>query len=151
MSIAVKTIDGKIFVETIDCQSVRNGNMWILQFLQNADVEKVIVDGAGAQNILSDEMKAFKLKLPILPTVKEVVIANAMFKQALDQQTFCHRGQPSLEQSASNCEKRLIGTGGGFGFKSIREDVEIAILDSVILAHWACAVSKEKRKQSISY
>lgn len=151
MSIAVKTAEGKVFVETIDCQSVRTGNKWILAFLKAADIAKVVVDGAGAQSILADDMKALKLKAPILPTVKEVVIANAAFKQALDLQTFCHSGQPSLAQAASNCEKRLIGTGGGFGYKAIKEDVEIALLDSVILAHWACSVSKERRKQKVSY
>lgn len=149
MSIAVKTADGKIFVETIDCQSVRTGNGWIIRFLKEADVSKVIVDGAGTQNILADDMKNYKLKAPVLPTVKEVVIANAMFKQGIDQQTISHAGQPSLEQSASNCEKRLIGTGGGFGYKSLKEDVEIALLDSVILAHWACATTKERRKQKV--
>lgn len=151
MSIAVKTTDGKIFIESIDCQSVRTGNGWIIRFLKAADVDKVVIDGAGAQTILADEMKTAKLKAPLLPTVKEVVVANATFKQALDLQTFCHAGQPSLAQVASNCEKRLIGTGGGFGYKSLKEDVEIALLDSVILAHWACSVSKERRKQKVSY
>mgnify|MGYP003293685924 CR=1 FL=1 len=151
MSVAVKTDQGQFFVETIDCQSVRTGNGWILRFLKEADVSKVVVDGAGKQNILADDMKAMKLKAPALPTVKEVVIANALFKQGVDQQTLCHAGQPSLEQAASNCEKRLIGTGGGFGYKSLKEEIEIAILDSVILAHWACATSKERRKQKVSY
>ena len=151
MSVAVKTDQGQVFVETIDCQSVRTGNGWILRFLKEADVSKVVVDGAGKQNILADDMKTMKLKAPALPTVKEVVIANALFKQGVDQQTLCHAGQPSLEQAASNCEKRLIGTGGGFGYKSLKEEIEIAILDSVILAHWACATSKERRKQKVSY
>lgn len=151
MSIAVKTAEGKIFIETIDCQSVRTGNGWILRFLKGADVAKVVIDGAGAQTILADEMKAAKLKAPVLPTVKEVIVANATFKQGLELQTFCHSGQPSLTQAVSNCEKRLIGTGGGFGYKSLKEDIEIALLDSVILANWACSVSKERRKQKISY
>ena len=151
MSIAVKTAEGKIFIETIDCQSVRTGNGWILRFLKGADVAKVVIDGAGAQAILADEMKDAKLKAPVLPTVKEVIVANATFKQGLELQTFCHSGQPSLTQAVSNCEKRLIGTGGGFGYKSLKEDIEIALLDSVILAHWACSVSKERRKQKISY
>src|SRR5690625_4701337 len=34
MSIAVKTEDDKIFVEAIDCQSLRNGNGWIIHFLR---------------------------------------------------------------------------------------------------------------------
>lgn len=37
LSIAVKTADDRIFVETIDCQSVRNGNQWIINFLMVAD------------------------------------------------------------------------------------------------------------------
>lgn len=151
MSVAVKTDQGQVFVETIDCQSVRTGNGWILRFLKEADVSKVIVDGVGKQNILADDMKTMKMKAPVLPTVKEVVIANALFKQGVDQNTLCHAGQPSLEQAASNCEKRLIGTGGGFGYKALKEEIEIAILDSVILAHWACATSKERRKQKVSY
>ena len=151
MSIAVKTADGKIFVEAIDCQSVRTGNGWIIRFLKSADIDKIVIDGAGAQTILADEMKSSKIKAPVLPTVKEVIVANATFKQALDLQTFCHAGQPSLAQAASNCEKRLIGSGGGFGYKSLKEDIEIALLDSVILAHWACSTSKERRKQRVSY
>ena len=87
----------------------------------------------------------------ILPTVKEIVIANAAFQQALDLKTIWHMGQPSLTQSVSNCEKRAIGTGGGFGYRSIKEGVEIALLDSVILAHWSCSSTKERRKQKARY
>ena len=52
MSIAVKTDDGDVFVEAIDCQSTRNGNGWILNFINRANVEAVVVDGAGGQAIL---------------------------------------------------------------------------------------------------
>lgn len=151
MSIAVKTAKGKIFVEAIDCQSTRTGNGWMLRFLKAADVAKVVIDGAGGQNLLAEEMKDSKLKMPTLPTVKEVVVANATFKQGLELKTLCHAGQPSLAQVVSNCEKRMIGTGGGFGYKSIKEEVDIALMDSMILAHWACSVNKERRKQKISY
>lgn len=151
MSIAVKTADGNIFVESIDCQSTRTGNGWVLRFLKAADVEKVVVDGVSGQNLLADDMKAAKLKAPVLPTVKEVIIANATFKQGLELETIRHAGQPSLAQSVTNCEKRMIGTGGGFGYKSIKEGVEIALMDSMILAHWACSVKKERRKQKVSY
>ena len=59
--------------------------------------------------------------------------------------------QLSLTQSVSNCEKRAIGTKGGFGYKSLRDDIEVSLLDSVILAYWACNESKEKKIQRISY
>ena len=151
MSIAVKTVDDNIFVEAIDCQSVRNGNAWIISFLKEADIQEVIVDGASGQNILAQEMKDAGLKKPILPTVKEIIVANATFEQALFQQTIRHRGQPSLSQIVTNCEKRNIGTSGGFGYQSQIEEYDIALMDSVILAHWAASNSKPPKRQKISY
>lgn len=88
MSIAVRTLSGKIFVETIDCQSVRNGNQWIINFLKNASVENVVIDGAGSQNILAEEMKEFRLKEPILPRVSEIITANSLWEQGIYQKTF---------------------------------------------------------------
>ena len=53
-------------------------------------------------------------------------------------------------QAVSNCEKRAIGTNGGFGYRAFKEDIEIALLDSIILAHWQCSLGKEKKKQRSS-
>ena len=97
-------------------------------------------------------MKECGLKKPVLPTVKEIIVANATFEQGLFQRNICHMGQPSLENAVANCEKRAIGSNGGFGYRSIKDGVEIALLDSVILAYWACSEAKEKKKkQRISY
>lgn len=111
-----------------------------------------MIDGANGQKLLADEMKEFGLKKPILPTVKEIIAANAAFEQGLFQRNIQHMGQPSLVNVVGNCEKRAIGTNGGFGYRSIKEGAEIALLDSVILAYWICAETKPKRKkQRISY
>src|SRR5699024_4647847 len=77
LSIAVKTEDDDIFVEVIDCQSLRNGNAWIVDFLQKADVQQIVIDGANGQEILKQEMKRAGIKMPILPTVKEIILANS--------------------------------------------------------------------------
>lgn len=151
LSIAVKTEDDKVFVETIDCQSIRNGHGWLIHFLRNADINKVVIDGANGQGMLSDAMKQVKLKRPILPTVKEIILANAMFEQALYQQTIEHRNQPSLFQVVTNCDKRNIGTSGGFGYRSQVEENDIVLMESMILAHWACAETKEVKRQKIRY
>lgn len=153
MSIAVKTDDGKIFIETIDCQSIRKGNDWIIRFLKEADVRQIIIDGKSGQTMLSDELKEAKIKASkiILPKVGEVITASVMFNQAMDSGTICHRNQPSLKQSACNCERRAIGSGGGYGFKSLRDEIDVSLLESAVLAHWACAVSKERRKQKIRF
>lgn len=151
MSIAVRTWDDRIFIETIDCRPIRAGNDWIIRFLSVADIENVVVDGVGGQQRLADMMKDIGLKKPVMPMVKEVIVANTAFEQALEDRAFCHMNQPSLMQSASNCEKRAIGSNGGFGYKSLREDIDITLLDSVILAYWSCSTSKVKRKQKVSY
>lgn len=151
MSIAVKTKDKKIFVETIDCRDVKAGSQWIIEFLRAAKVRKVVIDGANGQQILADEMKEAGLKKPTLPTVKEIILANSSFEQGIFQANITHMGQPSVEQVVGNCEKRTIGSNGGFGYKSLRDEIEVAILDSIILAYWACSSSKEKKKQKISY
>lgn len=151
MSIAVRTNDGKIFVEAIDCRPVRTGSAWIISFLKGAQgIGGVVVDGANGQKLLEEDMKEAGLKAPVLPTVKEVIVANAAFEQGLEQ-GICHMGQPSLSQAVTNCEKRAIGTNGGFGYRSQKEGIEVALLDSIILAHWLCRESKEKKKQQIRY
>lgn len=151
MSIAVKTDDERIFVECIDCQSVRNGNYWIINFLKKANVQSVVIDGANGQSILSKEMKEYKLKKPILPTVKEVIEANSLFQLGLSSKIICHKGQPSLKNIVTNCEKRAIGTNGGFGYKSIKEGADSSLLDSVIFAYWSCSTAKEQKTQKVSY
>lgn len=153
MSIAAKTKDGKIFVETIDCVSVRAGNRWMFDFLKNPKVQKIVIDGASGQQMLADQMKEAGIKIkPILPAVREVVLANTMFEQDLFAKKITHSGQESLMQAVTNCEKRPIGTNGGFGYRSLVESYDITIMESAILAYWICATTKEaQQKQSISY
>ena len=149
MSIAVKTADGRIFVEAIDCRPQRAGNGWILDFLSGCDAGGVAVDGASGQALLSQEMKKRKLKAPKLPAVKDIIVANSNFM--LELPNLCHMGQPSLTQIVSNCEKRAIGSNGGYGFKSILDGAAIELMDSVILAHWLCSTQKERRQQKVGY
>lgn len=151
MSVAVKTLSGKIFVETLDCQSIRNGNQWLINFFKEANIESVVIDGQSGQSILTNEMKDFKLKAPVLPTVKEIINANASWEQGIYQKNICHAGQPSLEKVVTNCDKRNIGTSGGFGYKSQFDDMDICLMDSALLAHWACHNAKPKKKQQIRY
>ncbi len=151
MSIAVKTADGQIFVEGIDCRPQRSGNKWILDFLSAADIDVVAVDGANGQELLADAMKRKKLKAPKLPTVKQIILANSSFSQAIYAKQLCHMGQPSMVQIVSNCEKRAIGTNGGYGFKSILDGAKVELMDSVILASWLCSEKKERKKQKIGY
>ena len=151
MSVASRTDDGRIFVECIDCRPTRAGNSWMIPFMMNPNVYDIVVDGANGQQLLEENMREMKLKAPLLPTVKEVIVANAAFEQGIFSKEICHAGQPSLAQTVSNSEKRAIGTNGGFGYKSLADNIEIALMDSTILAYWLCSETKIHEKQRISY
>lgn len=147
LSLAAKTTDDRIFVETIDCTSVRAGNGWLFEYIHNPKVNKIAIDGASGQNLLAEQIKDFKLKKQvILPTVAEIIQSNAMFEQALYSRGICHMGQPTLTEVVTNCKKRLIGSKGGFGYSSLLETQDIAVMESMILAYWLAATSKEKKK-----
>ena len=150
MSIAVKTEEGKTFVETIDCRNRREGNAWIIAFLDRANIGTVVIDGQSGQQRLADVLQGYKPK-PVLPTVKEIINANNIFEQFLTSGDLCHLGQPSLVQSISNCEKRAIGSNGGFGYRSLNENIEVALMESVILANWGLLEMKPQKVQRIRY
>lgn len=149
LSIAAKTTDGKVFVEAIDCRPVRSGIEWIIPYLKNPKTRAVVADGKRGQQMLADMMKASKLKAPIIPTVPEIIIANAKFESAIFEGTICHIDQQALCNAVSNCEHRSIGSNGGFGYKSLDEKFEVALVESTALAYWLCSESKERKKQKV--
>lgn len=150
MTIAIKTKDKKIYVEGIDCQETKAGNEWIVHFLKSAPIESVVIDGAGQQTILSEELKKEGIK-SILPTVKDVIYAGALLEQGLYKKEICHNDQPSMTQSVTNCEKRAIGSNGGFGYRSIKEGVDVSLLESMKLAYWIAKTTKEKQKARMMF
>lgn len=153
LATAVRTKDEKIFFEALGCRPVREGNDWIIKFLSKAQksINKIVIDGAGGQQILADELKKEKIKRVVLPKVAEIIKANATFTQALYDGQIAHMTQPSLDSVATNCEKRAIGSKGGYGYNAIRDVDNISILDACMLAVWAVEEFKEPKKQKISY
>lgn len=153
LAVAVKTDEDKRFVEVIDCHNMRDGLDWIISFLLPIKDQylKVVADGANGFEMLSRAMKDAKLKPPIAPTTKEYIDANAKFEQLMFQDELRHMEQPSVEDIITNCDKRVIGTSGGFGYKSIKLSADISIMDSMILALWCLDEFSGKKKQTIRY
>ena len=151
LSVAIKTVDDQIFVEGIDCKNQRDGNDWIINFLIKCKVKAVLVDGASGLETFLGECKEQKLKAVSSATVKEVIQASSDFETAITAKTICHNGQPALRQSVTNCQHRAIGSGGGYGYKTLDDDIEVALIESCVLATHACAQAKEVKKQRIGY
>lgn len=152
LAVAVRTKDGKIFSEVVGCKPIREGVSWIVQFLQQADVKKAVMDGKNGADILLDAMKDAKLKKPEAITVSQVIKANSLFDIAMEKGTFVHMQQSAVTQVVTNCGRRKIGANGGLGYQSTLDGADIALLDCMILAHWICAETKAvKKKQQANY
>lgn len=151
LSFAVKTKDDRIFVETIDCRNQRDGNAWLINFLLKCDVQSVLIDGASGVESFKTEAKDQKLKGIAVASTKEVIAAASGFETMIAAKQICHRGQPSLRQSVCNCQHRAIGTGGGYGYRTLDDAIDVAIIESVILATYACSQAKEAKAQRVFY
>ena len=152
LAVAVKTTEGKIFCEVIGCQPIRNGVAWIVNFLSKADIRKAAVDGKNGIDVLMDALKQMRIKHVEAVSVSQVIKANSVFDMAMEQGSFQHMHQSAVTQVVTNCERRKIGANGGLGYQSSLEGADIALLDSMILAHWICTETKaEKKKQHIDY
>ena len=152
LAVAVKTTEGKIFCEVIGCQPIRNGVAWIVNFLSKADIRKAVVDGKNGIDVLMDALKQMRIKHVEAVSVSQVIKANSVFDMAMEQGSFQHMHQSAVTQVVTNCERRKIGANGGLGYQSSLEGADIALLDSMILAHWICTETKaEKKKQQAYY
>ena len=152
LAIAVRTADDKIFCEVVGCKPLRMGVTWILGFLSNADIRKTVIDGKSGTGLVLDGAKEARIKNIDAATVQEVIKANAVFDMAMEQGTFQHMHQSAVTQVVTHCERRKIGANGGLGYQSSLDGADIALLDSMILAHWICSeVKAEKKKQKAYY
>ena len=148
VSIAIKLKDGRVFVEALDCQPVRSGTAWILSWIEKLKPKKVVIDGDIGQKLLSNSINK---KLLLMPKTYEIIDAFSKFEEAVFLKEIAHSGQEALRDSATNSEHRAIGTGGGFGYKSIKKEIEVGLIESTALAYWICKEAKEKKTQKINY
>ena len=151
LSVAIRTEDDRIFVESIDCRNQRDGNDWLINFIMKTKAKAVLVDGMSGLETFLRECKEQKLKGVGAASVKEVIQASSDFETAIANKSICHAGQPGLRQSVTNCDHRAIGSGGGYGYKTLDDDIEVALIESVVLATHACMMTKEVKKQRVGY
>ena len=151
-AVAAATEDDRTFVEVVGRHKVREGTGWILKFIKKLgdNIDMIVIDGKNGIEILKDELKEADLIAPHSMKTEEVIEAAQRFENGIYQRTICHMEQPSLSNVIANCEHRMIGSGGGFGYKPINELMDIALMESVMLAHWA-ADKFEVTEQGISY
>ena len=153
LAVAAKTAENTVFVEVVGRRPVREGNGWILAFLSavgRRNISHVMADGANGIEILKKDMKEDRMGIVTALTVKEVIEANQSFENAIYRKELCHMDQPGLTAVVTNCDRRAIGTGGGFGWKPINEEMDISLMEAAALAYYGAKTAREA-KQAISF
>ncbi len=153
VAVAVKTEDGRILIDVVNRMEVRNSTDWIIGFLKKTKdkTNKVIIDGANGQQIIEAAMKRERLKGCVLPKVADVINAYALFEKNIFEEKLCRFDQPALTAVVTNCEKRRIGSRGGFGYQAIYDELDDSIMDAAVLAAWGIEEYPEPKKQRIFY
>ena len=153
LAVAAKTAENRVFVEVVARRSTRDGNGWILAFLEaigRKNIGTVVADGANGVEILRKEMQENRMGALTIPAVKEVIEANQSFENAIYKKELQHMAQPSLTNVVTNCERRAIGTGGGFGWRPINDQADISLMEAAALAHHAAKTMRTVR-QTVSF
>lgn len=150
LSVASKTMDGKVFLEAIDCRPVRSGVEWLIPFFQNPNYRGVIYDGESGGEMLADLLKENKVRKGVKASLGNVIDANAKFENAVFNDGLRHIDQEPLRLAISNCQHRPIGSKGGFGYQVLEEQYEVGLIESAALAYWLCTEAKETKKQTVS-
>lgn len=152
LTVACKTEEGKVFISAYDMRNIREGNGWIIKYLSSIkSLDKVVVDGRGNDEILTQELKKAKFKKPVIPGGSDFMLANSQFEQAVFNDGLCHMPQPALDVAVTNCEKKKYGSRGAFIYVPNVETIDITIMESAVLAYWLCVNTRESKGQHVGY
>jgi phage terminase large subunit-like protein len=156
IAVASKIKDSEcIFVEIIENTTTRTDNTFIVKWISERlnKIHHIIIDGRGEQQTLQADM--IKEHIPtsriILPTVKQVAMANTDFEQGVFNMRVKHNNKPELRQAILNADKRQIGSLGMQGYRSTIEQVDISLVDATALAYWDCYRTKEIKPATITW
>ncbi|MBR1829877.1 MAG: hypothetical protein IJ781_10310, partial [Atopobiaceae bacterium] len=140
LAVCLAPPEGPPLVEVVESRALTHGVGWFAEFVADvADVaSSVVVDGrSNAQNLV-DRLSDMGVDVEGLlhhPTTAEVVAACSSFVEATRDHSIAHIGQPALDDAATMCRKRRIGSGGGYGFEST-EKADATLLEACALAYW---------------
>lgn len=147
MAACHKPEDGKPFVYVVDSRSMSGGLSWFVDTLaqHHQKAAQIVIDGQSNAQALTERLLEARVpsKTIIRPKTADVIAANAMLLAAVNEKTITHYGQPALDASATETERRRIGTYGGWGFAST-DTADATLIEACALAHWGANTTKRK-------
>lgn len=154
LSVAVRPDTGPGYVEAIRHFDMGDGISWLVRWLSERQEEAalVVIDGQGnAQNLhdrLIDEGGVPPCEI-LRPKTSDAIAAFARIANDVDEGAVEHFDQPALNESATRCVKRRIGSGGGWGFGPA-DGADPCLIESVALAYWgAMTTDRDQRREML--
>lgn len=97
----------------------------------------IVIDGKAGRDVLAPSLLRARIpqRVVILPTVDQVIAANATYLASIEDATLTHANQPGLNASMAAVTKRKIGTAGGWGMAPIGTGDEVPA-EAAALAVW---------------
>lgn len=142
---AARHADGTTAVELVRFEGTANGTGFLVDFLQPrfGQLSQIVVDGASGAQAFAERLvtAGCPRKALIRPKTYEAVSAYSGLLNAIRERTVSHSPQETLRESATLTERRPIGTGGGWGFKTT-SFADAAPIEAAALAHWAAIRTK---------
>ena len=152
LSVAVRPDAGTGYVEVIRHFTLGDGITWLVHWLSERqdDVALIVIDGQGnAQNLhdrLMDEGGVPSSEI-LRPKTSDAIAAFSRIANDVKEGAVEHFGQDALNDSATQCTKRRIGTGGGWGFEST-DTADACLIESAALAYWgAMTTTRDQRRE----
>lgn len=149
LAVAAKMAPSGVFLEIYGRKPVRDGNAWILAFLNSIKgaTGNVVIDGKNGSELLKKDMADSRLKIPTIASSALAIEANQGFETAIYKGELRHMDQPSLTAVVTNIEHRAIGSAGGFGYKVLQQELDVTLIEAAALAHWGAVNYKEIRQR----
>jgi phage terminase large subunit-like protein len=158
LSVATKDLTTDVtHIEVIEHYRLDNGTSsirdWLVKRKGKANV--IVVDGVSGAGAFREELLSAGLnpKQVVYPKVSDVTTAHSAFYNAFREGKLTHFDQKLLNSAVSVACKRPIGTSGGFGFKSVNQDVSVTPLEACVAAFWGAKTTKRVlgRKQKFRF
>jgi hypothetical protein len=144
---------GEPYVQLIDIRSMGGGVGWFTDWLvpRENDAAVIVVDGSSYSAALVTELVNAGIAPDQIETPSSVEVGKAcsMLVNAVESHTVRHAGQEILDESATKCRKRKIGSGGGYGFEAT-DAAEATPIEACALAYWqALTTTRDQRREGL--
>lgn len=136
--------NGLPYVEVIDVVNTTDGVGWLASWLNKRanSIASVVIDGKSFSAALDSKLINLPKSAHRIASYSDVAFSNSMFVDAVRSGEVTHFGQEPLNEAATTCTKRKIGT-DGFGFEDT-QSADSTLIEACALAFREALITKRR-------